>query len=199
VSRPAGAECAPGALAVRFDPDRVAYLETEGWRAYYDRRWLRVFGLMSDLVREQFHVPFPLSLVAALHVARGARAFAPVVHDDEKVERSLEAFYRMVRRWSGLLFDPRRVADLELRYWIVHRRLAGQRDHAELVRSLEDLHSATFGIGAEAARVSGERRSLAAEAVDRITSGTTADEAAEWRRVEDELRACYRVIQEALR
>lgn len=184
---------------IRFDPDRVAYLETEGWRAYYDRRWLRVFTLMADLVREQFHVPFPLSPLAALHVARAARAFSPVVHDDERVRRSLEAFYRMVRRWSGLRFDPRRVAELELRYWIVHRRLAGQRDHAELARSLEDLHAATFGIGAEAARASGERRSLAAEAVDRITSRTTADEAAEWRRVEEELRACYRAILEALR
>lgn len=188
-----------GAPRIRFDPDRVAYLETEGWRAYYDRRWLRVFTLMSDLVREQFHVPFPLSLLAALHVARAARAFAPVVHDDETVRIRLAAFYRMVRRWSGLRFDPRRVADLELRYWVIHRRLSGRRDHGELVRSLTDLHAATFGIDAETAGASGERRSLAAEAVDRITSRTTADEAAEWRRVEDELRGCYRLIQEALR
>ena len=32
-----------------FDPHRVAYYETEGWRAYYDRRWLDVLILLVRL------------------------------------------------------------------------------------------------------------------------------------------------------
>jgi hypothetical protein len=51
------------ALAVprprRFDSDRVEYFEKAGWRAYYDRRWLRVLRLMVQLNREQFAMSPP--------------------------------------------------------------------------------------------------------------------------------------------
>jgi hypothetical protein len=33
---------------------------------------------MVQLNQEQFHIPFPLSMVAAFHVARGSIAWAPV-------------------------------------------------------------------------------------------------------------------------
>ena len=53
---------------------RLAYLEAAGWRAYYDRDWLKLMRLMVQLNQEQFHIPFPLSVVAAFHVARGSVA-----------------------------------------------------------------------------------------------------------------------------
>ena len=45
--------------AFRLDPDRVAYFEAEGWRAYYDRRWLRLIRLTVQLNEEQFRIPAP--------------------------------------------------------------------------------------------------------------------------------------------
>ena len=41
---------------IRFDPDRVARLETESWRAYYDRRWLSMARVLVAAHREQFHL-----------------------------------------------------------------------------------------------------------------------------------------------
>ena len=38
---------------VPFHPDRVAYYESAGWRAYYDHRWLRAFWFMVRLNREE--------------------------------------------------------------------------------------------------------------------------------------------------
>ena len=37
-----------------FDPNRVAYAEAAGWRAYYDHRWPKMLQLMMELSRQQF-------------------------------------------------------------------------------------------------------------------------------------------------
>ena len=99
---------------IRLNPRRLAQLEAGGWRAYYDRDWPRLIKLMVQLNQEQFHIPFPLSVVAAFHVARGSIAWAPVDNDPAEVRRHFVRYYRMARRWSGLQFAPRRAAELEI-------------------------------------------------------------------------------------
>ena len=75
---------------VQLDADRLAELEAGGWRAYYDRNWPRVIKLMVQLNQEQFHIPFPLSVVAAVHIARASIAWAPVDNKPAVVQRHLE-------------------------------------------------------------------------------------------------------------
>ena len=36
-----------------FDPDRVAYYEAHGWRAYYDRDWPKLLRLMIGMNQDQ--------------------------------------------------------------------------------------------------------------------------------------------------
>ncbi|TMC19597.1 MAG: hypothetical protein E6J33_05435 [Chloroflexi bacterium] len=62
----------------RLNPERVAYFETNGWRAYYERKWLKVLWLIVRLCQEQFHVPFPMSLLAAYYTTRASAAWAPL-------------------------------------------------------------------------------------------------------------------------
>jgi hypothetical protein len=194
---------AAGARSFRFDPDRIAYFEAAGWRAYYDRRWARLLRLTVALCQEQFHIPFPRSLLAAYYVTRGALAWAPVNHDARgtgvrQARAYYERFFRMARRYSGLRFDPVRVAGLELQYWKIHRPLVGQADKSAFVQTMVDLHSAIFGLTAEQARESAEWRVSAANTVDRITGGRSTDVEADWARLEADLRRCYRSIQRAL-
>ena len=181
-------------MTVTFNPDRVAHFEAAGWRAYYDRRWLAVLMLMARLCQEQFHIPFPLSLVAALHVARASIAWAPVDHDEAAVERHLARFYRMARRYSGLRFEPRRAAALELRYWAEHRRLVGQDDKTPFLNALIDLHSHLFDLSPDEARESAEYRVEASNTVDRITGHLSSDPEADWARLEADLVRCYRSV-----
>lgn len=177
-----------------FDPDHVAYLEAEGWRSYYDKKWLRVFQLMERTASVEFHIPFPLSIQAAYFVTRAAIAFKPVDNDLPGTRAYLEKYYRLVRRYSGLLFDPVEVTRLELEYWIIHRRLSGAPDHSELVNVLTDLHAVTFGIPRERAKESGDWRTKAAITVDGITGRRSTDLAADWRLLEEQLRSCYRSL-----
>src|SRR5690242_4288357 len=99
------AEVATRLMAVRLDAERLAELEAGGWRAYYDRNWPRVIKLMVQLNQEQFHIPFPLSVVAAFHVARASIAWASVDNKPEETRKHLLRFYRIARRWSDLRFS----------------------------------------------------------------------------------------------
>ena len=181
-----------------FDPDQVAYFEAHGWRAYYDRQWFRLLSLIVRLCQAQFRIPFPVSLLAAYYVTRAAAAWAPVDHDMTKAQMFYEKFYRIARRYSGLRFDPARVGALELEYNEVHRRLSGKPDKTEFIQTMIDLHSAIFGISPEDARESAELRVQANNTVDLITSRTSKDPEADWAKLEQELRLCYRSIQRVL-
>jgi hypothetical protein len=182
----------------RLNPQQIAYYEKAGWEAYYDRNWPRAFGLMVRLIESQFDVPFPRSLLAALHVVRASIAFPPRDHDLDATLEHLERFYRVAARANGDTFDPRRVAELELHYWVIHRELAEtpELDTRPLVQSLAELHAALFGRTPAELWPSAESRAAAAEAVDRITSRRSTDVAADWRRVEECLRQAYQQVKE---
>ncbi len=171
-----------------MNANRLAYLETEIWRAYYDRRWPRVLWLTLVLVHEQFHLSWPRAVYAAYLTTRAALAWAPAKHDVETVRRYLRRFYAVAR-----VAAAKRVADLELEYWIVHRDLSGRPESEKepLERSLAELHAALFGLPLDAVYRSGVERARAADAVDEITSGRSRDVPGDWQRVEGHLRAAY--------
>ncbi len=52
----------------KFNPERVAHFEVEGWKAHYDHAWFKLLGLVVALAQEQFHIPFPVSLLAAYYI-----------------------------------------------------------------------------------------------------------------------------------
>jgi hypothetical protein len=177
-----------------FKPDRVAYFEANGWRAYYDRKWLKLLRLVVSLCQEQFRIPFPMSLVAAYYVTRASVAWAPIDHDISVVNAYYEKFYRLARRYSGLKFDPKRAGELETEYNDVHRRLSGKPDKTEFIQMMVKLHSEIFGITPEQAKESAELRVLANNTVDLITSKTSTDVEGDWAKLEEYLRQCYRSL-----
>lgn len=185
--------------AYDFDPERVAHFEAAGWRAYYDRNWIKLFRLIVALCHEQFRIPFPMSWLAAYTIARASAAWVAVDHDEAAILKLHERFYQIARRYSGLEFDPRQAALLEERYWDVHRRLSGQPDKTEFIETMIELHSLLFNLSREQARESAELRVAANNTVDRITSGTSTNPEADWARLEDDLRRCYRSIQNEMK
>lgn len=184
--------------SVQFDPDRLAYFEAAGWRAYYDRKWLSVLRLMLQLFGEQFHIPFPRSLLAAYYITRASLAWAPADHDEDKTLSYLKKYYRIARRYSDLPFDSDRAAELELDYWVVHRKLLGRSDTADLVETMTRLHSEIFGLPPGQTRPSAEYRVRAVVVVDRITSGQSTDNPGDWAVIEDTLHRCYRSLRQEL-
>ncbi len=185
-------------MAFHFNPERIAYFETAGWRAYYNHQWLKMLRLIAAVSQEEFRIPFPVSLLAAYYTIRASIAWVPVQHDERKVYAYLEKFYRVARRYSGLKFDPAYVAKLELHYFDVHRRLIDVEDKSEFVQVLVDLHSALFNLTPDQVRESAELRVQAATIVDRITGKKSTYIEGDWTLLEEYLRQCYTSIQQAL-
>jgi hypothetical protein len=179
-----------------MQPERVAYFEAAGWKAYYDHKWLKMLRLIVLLCQEEFHIPFPMSLAAAYYTTRASMAWAPIEHDERKVLRYLEKFYGVARRYSGLHYNVKQVAALELQYFEVHRRLSGNPEKEEFLQTLIALHSALFGLTPQQARESAEWRLLAANTVDLITSRTSTDVEGDWSKLEAYLRKAYGSIVE---
>jgi hypothetical protein len=178
-------------------PERAAYFEAAGWKAYYDRKWLKMLRLIVLLCQEQFHIPFPMSLAAAYYTTRASLAWAPVEHDEQKVLKYLEKFYNVARRYSGLQYDVKKVAALELQYYEVHRRLSGKAEKEELLQTFIDLHCALFELMPDQARESSEWRLLAADTVDLITSRTSTNIEEDWKKLEGYLQKAYgSIVQE---
>jgi hypothetical protein len=179
----------------QFNPDRVAYFEAAGWRAYYDHKWLKLLQLIVGLSQEQFRIPFPMSLLAAYYITRASLAWVPIDHDEKVVQRYYEKFYRLAVRYSGLKFDPAEAGRLEMVYNDDHRRLSGKPDKTDLIKTMTDLHCTLFNLTPEQARESAELRVLAMNTVDLITSKTSKDPEGDWKKLEDYLRQCYRSIE----
>lgn len=180
-----------------FDPDDVARLEAEGWRAYYDRRWLRVLRLVAELNRAEFRMPYHQSLQAAYYIARATRAWAPVDHDVATVRRYIGAYYRLAGRYAQISSDPDTVADLEIKYWNVHRRLIAVPDKAPFIAAVAELHVALFGIDSATAHESALERVAASNLVDDIVLRRSTDVEGDWTRLEQHLRKCYRIVAAA--
>jgi len=188
--------------AREFAADRVAHFETAGWQAYYDRNWLRAFWLLMQLNREQFNMSPLTALQAALDTVRATMAFAPLGREDlPNATKHLRQFYAKAARALRWKANARTLAELEMEYWVVHRKLAVARkanptdgDSEPLIRSFQNLHAALFDSTPDAQRESAEWRARAAETVDLITSKRSTDVAGDWRRVEEFLRKAYRSV-----
>ena len=181
--------------AFRFQPDRVASYEAAGWRAYYDRSWLKLLQLIVALCREQFRIPLPVALIASYFIVRASIAWVPLDHDPTVVTAYYAKFYRIALRYSGLNFDPDRAGLLEMRYNDDHRRLVGQTDKSTFIQTMVELHSELFGLTEAQARESALLRVDACTTVDRITSKLSTDVEVDWVLTEDYLRQCYRSLE----
>jgi hypothetical protein len=176
--------------AAGFDADRLAYLEVAGWRAYYDHKWLLTFRLLVQLSREQFGLSWGRAV-----------AWAPVDNKPRVALRYIRKFYRLAAKYgSNVHFEPRRTAELEFKYWDVHRRLSGRPESEKmpLIQTLAELHSAIFGLPVEAMWQSGVDRARSTDTVDEITGKRSTDVEGDWRRAEEYLRKAYRDIQAQL-
>jgi hypothetical protein len=178
-----------------FDPDEVARLETAMWRSYYDRRRLPLFGQLVALLQDQFHLQ-PLRAVALAGLAARAASVFQVgaSHDDyRRALLYLERYYAGIRAASEVPFDPRRAAELELAWWIVHREVD---DHppGDLEAALADLAAELYQVPAERLGVHAARRAEAMTIRDRTSRREVGVLDDDWDRIEAVLWVAWKAL-----
>lgn len=182
-----------------FDPDEVARLETDMWRCYYDKRQVRLFFELAELLRKQYNMPLIRSNRVAYYAAKAAFVFKRGKDrpDYEKALPDLIAFYKAVREVSDVPFDVDQVARWELEWWIIHRQRA-QHPAGDLARSLAELQAEIYHVPVEKLMEHGRLR---AEAMtirdDKAEAGGVTE--ADWAKIGELLRGSWRSLSQAVK
>lgn len=172
-----------------FDPAVVARLEVAGWKAYYARNPIGAVAVLARLARGQFAMSRGATLRATYYAVRGQAAYAGKRGNPATALRWMTRFYAITPRRAGV--DADELAAAEIDYWVEHRRLVADEDKTALIDALARLHALLFGGVAEAMRASAEQRTLACNAVDRVTGRRSPDPARDWLLAEEHLRRGY--------
>jgi hypothetical protein len=175
----------------QFDPDRVAQLELEMWQAYYTKQRLRLFTLLVTTLREQYGYSWARALQAGFYLARAAADFGDLRGDYDQVLPDLEAAYGIARAWTSSSFDPRRVAEAELAWWVA-RRTPGHSDSATVGRLIGEEYAALYAVPYQRVAKAGLLRAEAGHLRDE--GGMHAD----WDRVHALLIESYRALHQSV-
>jgi hypothetical protein len=176
----------------RFNPDHLAQLETDMWKAYYAKQRLRLFTLLVTTLREQYGYSWARAVQAAFHLARAAADFGDLRGDYEQVLPDLESAYAIARDWTSATFEPRRVAEAELAWWVA-RRTPGQSDVATVGRLIGEEYAMLYAVPIDRVGRAGLLRAEAGHLRDE--GGAQAD----WDRVHALLVDSYRALAQGLK
>ena len=182
----------PGPRSARaFDPDRLADLEVDMWRAYYEKEKVALFKSLLIALREQFRYPWAKSARAGYHLAKAASDFGKASGNYERVLPDLQIAYTISREWTGANFDPAQVARAELDWWVA-RREPSQRDPANVGRLISVVYAKFYEVPEEKVKEAGLLRARAADLRDR--GGVNPN----WGEVSRLLHESYRSLRAAL-
>jgi hypothetical protein len=182
----------PGPRSIReFDADRVASLEADMWRAYYDKRNVQLIVLLTELLREQRRYPWSKAVTEGFYLARPAARFARMKGDYDTVLPDLERAYAMAKDWTGAAYDTRAVARAELAWWVARRDPAG-RSPENVGRLIADLYAKMYGVPIERVASAGRLRAEAAALRDQTAAQP------DWPTIATLLQRSYRDLHAAV-
>jgi hypothetical protein len=184
----------------KFDPSAIARLETDMWRAYYDKRPVRLFLLLAETLREHSGMPLLQSNVNAYRAARAAIVFkeGKSRSDYNRALPYLEQYYRALYSIGHFDRSPARMAELELEWWIVHREreIYGK---AALIESLATSAAEFYGIPPDGLEEYATQRAEAMLLRDERVKSPEKVRESDWQEIEKKLNAAYSSLAAAVR
>lgn len=186
VSAPAG----PRSVRV-FEPDRVADLELDMWRAYYAHQNIRLFRDLVVLLHEQNRYPWAKATIAGFHLARAAARFADLRSNYEQVLPDLERAYAILKDWTHSSFDPAAVARAELAWWVA-RRIPGQNSPEQVGELIAEENALLYAVPRDQVLPASTLRARAGRIRD------DGSERADWAVVSQLLHQSYRELHVAV-
>jgi hypothetical protein len=175
----------------RFEPDRVASLEVDMWKAYYDKQRVRLFVLLVTMLREQYGYSWARAVQAGAYLARSASAFSGLRGDYDRVLPDLEAAFVVARDWTSASFDPNAAARAELAWWVA-RRTEGQSDVDTVGRRIAEAYAVFYGVPVERVAEAGRLRAEAAHLRDSQPRNP------DWARIHALLQQSFRLLKSAV-
>ncbi len=175
-----------------YDARYIAARETEMWKAYYSKDKTKLAWNLVQFLSYQFGISrYEAGEIARL-LAESAMKFkgAKDGHYDVALPSLIEA-YAKIRVYSGLKFDPEKVARADLAWWIDRRN--PKRNSPEMVgRGITNLCELLYGYSHPGFDRAGFLRAQAAYI--RYQGGENCD----WEKVEELLVEAYSALKEGI-
>jgi len=175
-----------------FNSDRVAQLETQMWRSYYEQRYAALLADLYTLSREQYGFSPADSFAVGWYAARAARTFQPTRSraQAQAALPMLERYFAVIRAHGGETFDVREAARIELDWWQLRRENSVPDDYGRVIARVTTVvfHADNTDV-ALAGRVRAEMMTYR----DERREGRMQE--ADWAHIERELARSYRALR----
>jgi hypothetical protein len=183
----------------KFDPRKLAHYEKENYVAYYQKSWLKLMRVSVGMVKEAFGLSLWQAIYGAYLVARAEMAFAPFPDNDVPLTLVYtRRFYAFIKRVHREDFDVEQAAQLEVNWWIVHRKLFAQPENQELVDALANSYAVAYGVEPARLREAAYHRAQGMLCSDRWVNNGQAVTSPLLAQEEEELVKGYTALRAAL-
>jgi hypothetical protein len=161
------------------------------WRAYYDKRYLALFGELYALSRREYGFSPVDSLRLAVSAARAAKTFQPTTSRAaaNAALPDLVDYFGILAKGAPGRFDVEAIAGTELDWWQARREHRAAESYGPIVAKVSTL---LFGIDNDEVREAGLMRARAMAYRDAHETTMTD---AEWTHVREQLDASYRALK----
>ncbi len=135
----------------QFDYKKVAQLDSDMWRAYYNHQFFKLFWQLTRLIKTQLGFDWLPSIRLACYSAWAAAYYRIKKRrgvNNARVLKNLTKFYKLISRNSVEAFDYKKAAELELEWWDIHRR--STKNNPALEQSLADGAAAIYNVPSSA-------------------------------------------------
>ncbi len=182
----------------RFDPRAIARVETEMWRAYYEKRPVGLYFGLVKMLRTQQGFPWLRANLNAYRAARAAVIFqrGRTTEEYARAVPFLNDYFASLCAIGRLPGPAEKIAEKELAWWVIHRR-EGTHNPKLLTSAVADAAGALYGEKPEKLKRYATLRTQAMLRRDDFAfgSGVTEDT---WRSIGATLEEAYAALLEAL-
>lgn len=136
--------------AESFDAARYGRLESDMWRAYYERNTITLYFLSATFLREFFQLGYVSSMKNAWRATWAAYHFSKSTQHQqyEELIPGLEKYYSDICESIKRKCDAGKLASLEINWWVIHRELS-HHGPGELSEALAKTAAELYGIPKE--------------------------------------------------
>ena len=144
---------------IAIDPVQLGNLEVGWWKAHNDKDKPRMAQLLVEQNVALYGFTSGEAQEALKSLVRGVN-----YHDTREWGKAVEAtvsYYQKVKDKTGLGFDQKEVAELEVGWWHLHDELEGNPDKTRLAEAFAKLYATQFGVDVERMAKAGQLKAEA--------------------------------------
>ena len=144
---------------IELDPVQLGNLEVGWWKAHNEKDKPRMARLLVEQNVALYGFTPEEAQEALKSLAQGVN-----YHDTKEWDKAVNAntiYYQRVKKKTGLDFDPKEVAELEVGWWQLHDELEENPDKSQLAEAFAKLYAVQFGVDVKSMAEAGKLKAEA--------------------------------------